>query len=251
MLAVTSLPPIAPGQRLLPGAVHLWCFFYEGLALARYDALISPAERERLSRLRFERDREMFLATRALVRTVLSEYAAGAPDSWQFAQGPTGKPRVVGVDIEFNLSHTRGLVACAVSRQRVGVDVERIEPDRDLDALARRYFSASEVDALFALPPGERAEHFFRCWTLKESFLKARGDGLSASLDWFSFALDGDPIRVRFTPGAGDKAEDWRFAALRGSGVHALAVAAETKGLALALSAARYVPLQGILPTGP
>jgi 4'-phosphopantetheinyl transferase len=251
MLAVTSLPPIAPGQRLVPGAVHLWCFFYEGLSLARYDALISPAERERLSRLHFERDREIFVATRALVRTVLSEYAAGAPDSWQFAQSPTGKPRLVGLDIEFNLSHTRGLVACAVSQHRVGVDVERIEPGRNLDALARRYFSTSEVDALFALPPGERAEHFFRFWTLKESFLKARGDGLSASLDWFSFALDSDPIRVSFTSGTGDSPENWRFASLRGSDVHTVGIAAETTTHPLALSAARYVPLQGILPNGP
>ncbi len=229
MLPLSSLPPIASGQQLGPGAVHLWCFFYEGHPLEPYDALINPLERERLSRLRFERDRQMFMAARALVRTVLSEYAPVAPECWQFSADPGGKPRVVGSVLEFGLSHTPGLVACVVSQHRVGVDVERIEPHSDLEALARRAFSPAEVAELLALEAEQRPVHFFQLWTRKESFLKARGLGLSAA----GASTD-------------DRSQDWSFVSLRGSAVHAIGIAAETRGLAL--SAACYVPLQGILP---
>lgn len=119
------------------GIVDLWYYFYEGVndsdLLAAHEVLMTPDERERHGRFHFERDRRLFLATRALVRTVLSSYAAVAPAAWRFDVGEHGKPRVahpaVKPVIHFNVSNTPGLVVCAVSvvHEALGVDAEALD----------------------------------------------------------------------------------------------------------------------------
>ncbi len=127
---------IAETRGLAPGIVDLWYFFYEPFAgdaslFAEYAALLSPDERERHGRYHFQRDRRQFLATRALVRSVLSNYSAATPSDWRFAFGERGKPRIAAPEVavrpHFNLANTAGLVVCAVSlvHDVVGVDVER------------------------------------------------------------------------------------------------------------------------------
>src|SRR5690606_33310169 len=104
---------------------------------------------------------------------------------------PDLAPGQTDVPLVFNLSHTDGLIACAVSRGReVGVDVEWLDRrGGDID-VADRFFSRYEVQALYAQPPERRRDRFFRYWTLKESYIKARGMGLALPLDRFSFELD-------------------------------------------------------------
>jgi 4'-phosphopantetheinyl transferase len=239
--------------------VDLWCFYGGGVCdetLRReHEALLSPDERAKGARFRFESDRLLHLATRALVRTVLSEYADVAPSDWRFAPGEHGKPYVVGPpgapQMSFNLTNTRGLVVCAVSlsHPRIGVDAEWLERGGETLSLAQESLSQVEIQELSSLAPGEQRERFFSYWTLKESYIKARGVGLALPLDAFSFLLD-DPskIRIVFTPGCDDTPDGWRFALLSDSSRHLVAVAVDTGGAELTLRATSYVPLRGARP---
>ena len=205
---LTEAPPITSSKAALePGVLDLWWFPYEEFEerrelFAAYESLLTADERVRHQRLRFERDKRQFLATRALVRTVLSCYEpAVSPLEWRFAIGERGKPSIsepaAASGWHFNLSNTRGLVVCAVSgvHSRLGVDVERLDRSNDLLALADRYFSPLEVAELRALPSSEQPSRFFDYWTLKESYIKAHGLGLAIPLDSFSFLLGANSPR--------------------------------------------------------
>jgi 4'-phosphopantetheinyl transferase len=235
------LPGIEPLDkiRLGPGEIDIWVCFYESIddpeIIAAYDALMTDEERERHRRFVFARHRLQFLATRALCRWVLSRYAAVDPAAWCFESGEYGKPAIdtpiVNPPIWFNLSNTVGLVACAVSNVHapLGIDVELVDRKTDLIGLADRYFAPAEVTALHALPEARHRERFFSYWTLKESYIKARGLGLRIPLDQFAFELDGPgPIGIAFDPRLGDEPNDWRFALLQASPEHLLAVGAKT-----------------------
>jgi 4'-phosphopantetheinyl transferase len=129
-----------------------------------------------------------------------------------------------GTVLTFSAAHTEGLVLCAVAAGRaVGADVERLrEPPLDV---AGHFFAPSEAEAVRTASPERRAETFFRCWTLKESYVKARGLGLSLPLDRFAFDLAGDPTpRVRFDPALGDDPSAWRFFSLKPTPRHCAAV---------------------------
>ena len=242
MINVESLPSIVPGEPLGIGMVDLWCFFHEREPLDEYEALMSADERARHRRFHFELDRNTFLATRALVRSVLSYYADVAPADWRFVAASSGKPCALGNNIAFNLTNTRGLIACVVMKDgQVGVDAERIENSGDLDVIARYFFSAREAAIT------HDAVRFFEIWTLKESYLKARGTGLGLPLDQFWFDLDGTPS-INFESVIADDASKWRFASVRVLPQYVIAVAAETGGAPLLLRAAKIVPLHAVTP---
>ena len=255
---VRNLPPVSARGTAAPGVVDLWCFFYESVndaaLLAAYDRLMTPGERERHRRFVFEKDRRLFLATRALVRTVLSEYAAVRPEEWSFGEGSHGKPfvaiRTEPTALYFNLSNTLGLVACGVTRVHplVGVDVEYEERASETITVADQFFSITETRELFAQPLSEQRERFFSYWTLKESYIKARGLGLALPLDQFSFSFDRQSIHITFGPAIADEPTNWQFDLLRASPRHQLAVGVHTGGVALSLRAACFVPLCGVVP---
>lgn len=253
---IHRLPPIAPDLR--SRSVDLWCFYYELISdrvlLGAYESLMTPEEHARYRAFHFERDRLMFLATRALVRTALSAYVDVAPSAWRFTQGMRGKPHIAeptGLPpLHFNLTNTRGLVVCAVScaHHQVGVDAERLERTIEAASVASGCFSPTEIRALRALPPALQCGRFFRYWTLKESYIKARGLGLALPLERFSFFLDDGPIQIAFDPELADDPSRWRFALLSASSVHMVAVSVDTGGAPLALAASSYVPLRGVVP---
>jgi len=174
-------------------------------ALERYRGTLSPAERERAARFAFDRERQAFVASRGLLRRVLSRLAGAPPGTLRIEEDALGKPRLGGEcgqgRVRFNVSHSGGLWACAVALHReVGLDIERIDPARAGDRIAERTFSPSEVVALRALPEGERVAAFHRCWTRKEAYLKARGFGISIPLDSFEVTLGpGEPARLLAT----------------------------------------------------
>jgi 4'-phosphopantetheinyl transferase len=241
-----SLPPIEHDQ-LQDGDVDLWCFFYEEALrqralFERYEALMTREERNRRDRFHFERDKHLYVATRALVRTVLSEYEPTAPADWRFHHNSHGKPFVAGSSFHFNLANTRGLVVCAVSRQEVGVDAEDTSRNTETITIADSFFSPAEVRALKRLPPEHHRERFFSYWTLKESYIKARGLGLAIPLADFSFELDeGDGICISFEPGLDDDPARWQFRLLLASPVHYLAVGLPHPKLNL--RAKQFIPL--------
>lgn len=254
--SVHRLPAVSVAETLdlRRGVVDLWYYFYEGIddtkLLSAHEALMTPDERKRHDSFQFERDRRLFLATRALVRTVLSSYTTVAPETWRFAIGEHGKPRVrhpvVTPFINFNLSNTPGLAVCAVSvvHDSLGVDAERIDQPAATD-VAEQHFSSYELCVLRALPTIEQHRCFFAYWTLKESYIKARGLGLGIPLNQFSFILDDGPIRVAFDRGCEDDATCWRFALLDASPLHVIAVGVDTGGVPLSLRATQFVPLDG------
>ena len=201
-----------------------------------YRALLSKDEAERMARLLFERDRRRFLLTRALVRTMLSRYAAVAPAGWAFIANVHGRPEILdrprGVpDLRFNLSHTEGLIACAVTIGReVGVDVEHIQRRLTHD-VAARFFAPREVTALKALAADEQAKAFFDYWTLKEAYIKARGFGLALPLGDFAFTLAPPAMpAITFEPTLDDDPATWQFAQDWPTPVHRLGLAVRRDG---------------------
>ena len=259
-----QLPLASPADTLrgTPGTVDVWCFFYREVQdpelLAAYAALLTPEEQARHDRYVFDRDRLQFLATRAAVRTVLSRYADIRAEDWRFTEGSHGEPRihapVATPPLHFNLSNTPGLVVCAVSvaHAELGVDVECLERRGETVSLARDYFAPLEVRGLLALPLADQRRRFFAYWTLKESYIKAKGLGLTLPLEQFAFVLeDGDDVRVIFDPRLGDDASLWRFVLLDASPDHMVAVGVNTGGAPISLRAASFVPLRGIVPFAP
>ncbi|MCY1213227.1 4'-phosphopantetheinyl transferase superfamily protein [compost metagenome] len=233
------MPSAASFISLPAGEIHLWFCFHGDAGspelTAACRALLSAEELSKQERFHFARDRHRYLLTRTLVRSVLSRYAPAAPQAWQFTSNAFGRPRINAPDIpeavglNFNLSHTDGLIVLAVARHiELGVDTENIERKAALD-VASHYFSPAEARALDALPPALQAERFFELWTLKESYIKARSLGLQIPLDSFGFALDA-PGTIGFALAdsrTGDAApQRWNFWQLRPAPTHLVALCA-------------------------
>lgn len=200
--------------------IDLWLAFYgeaaEPAQAVRMLALLSATERAQQLRFHFADDRLRYLVTRALVRCVLSRYAALAPAEWAFSANAQGRPAIAnlepGIDgLDFNLSHTRGLVALAVSRHRtLGVDVENVAVREVSTGIADHFFAPAEAAALAAVPPAQRQDRFFEYWTFKEAYIKARGMGLSIPLEQFSFDFpDARSVRLTLDPRLRDDAGRW------------------------------------------
>jgi 4'-phosphopantetheinyl transferase len=213
-----------PGRIPLPTAdLDLWHIDLDGAAHApeaerKWRALLSPDERERADRFRFDQDRQRFSATRALLRILLAAYLDTSPEQMLFAYSEKEKPRLAGSQensgLAFNVSHSGSAALLGFSlRSQLGVDVEKIRSDFDTDAIAKRFFSPAEQEQLSRVPVEQRHRDFFRCWTLKEAFIKALGEGLSHPLHQFDVSLDastglGTPVRLGTRPDARE-AERW------------------------------------------
>jgi 4'-phosphopantetheinyl transferase len=177
-------------------------------------ALLSEDERARAARYATATLRERFIVARGALRQILGAYLDSAPQILQFAYGSAGKPILQDLperpSLHFNLSHSQDLALLAVCRSaEVGVDVERISPTTEVDALAERFFSAREAGALQALPEQDRRKAFFAIWTCKEAYLKALGTGIAAGLDSFDIVLrDPDQAQLQ-TPLDPSEAARW------------------------------------------
>jgi 4'-phosphopantetheinyl transferase len=149
--------------------------------------LLNPEERERAARFKFPAPRNQFVISRALLRRALGAYLRMDAREVRFRTSGNGKPELaVGSDLRFNLSHTQGATVFAVARHRqVGVDVERIREDTNAMELAERFFSRPEIEWLQSQPASDLLASFFSCWTAKEAYIKAQGEGLSLPLGSF------------------------------------------------------------------
>jgi 4'-phosphopantetheinyl transferase len=195
--------------------------------LPNYRTLLSDDERTREARFYFDADKERFVIGRALTRLQLSRFLGGDPRSWPLVTNRYGRPELATpAPIGFNVSHTQGLVACAVAGTTdVGVDVEFIDRRLTHD-VADRFFAPSEVADLRRLDPDEQARVFFDYWTLKEAYIKARGMGLALPLAHFAFSLrPPDLPTIRFDAQIDDDASAWQFAQSWPTGRHRLGLA--------------------------
>ncbi|HVH67071.1 MAG TPA: 4'-phosphopantetheinyl transferase superfamily protein [Gemmatimonadales bacterium] len=178
---------------------------------------LSDAERMRASRFAFDRDRDRFVVARARLRQLLASRLDVLPEAVELEYGAHGKPALAGrfadSDLRFNVSHSDDLAVYAfASGREIGVDVEAIRPLRDADSIAARFFSSRETAAYLALDPGDRPLGFYQCWTRKEAFIKALGEGFSHPLDSFDVSLaPGEPARLLRIEPAPEDDRAWRL----------------------------------------
>ena len=195
--------------------------------------MLDAEERARAARFVFERDRHQFIAAHALLRLLLQQLAGGPAAAWRFTVGAHGKPALHAAHglgrLAFNISHTGGAVACAMTLDHaIGVDIEDLGRRGRLLEIADAYFAPDELVLLRAAPAAAQRETFFRLWTLKEAYIKAHGDGLSLPLDRFSFVLS--PPAIAFAPGFPDDPRLWQFATVLPTATHVLSVAVRHGG---------------------
>ncbi len=157
---------------------------------------MSADEHARAGRYHFPRDRDSYLLSRGLLRQLLAGYTNGHPAQLRFRYGAQGKPALEEDEtsksgLNFNVSHSGDMLLLGFAHREIGVDIERRQEDLDFVGLAKTSFSSQEQEALFALPPSERASLFYEYWSCKEACIKADGRGLSTPLDQFSIVDSG------------------------------------------------------------
>jgi 4'-phosphopantetheinyl transferase len=201
---------------------------------------LAADERARAGRFHFDRDRVCFIVARGVLRAILGGYMNRAPESLSFCYASHGKPALAeefaGDTIRFNLSHSHGNALYAIARGReVGIDLERIRDTLAVGEIAQRFFSRREVAMLRMLPTELQHEAFFRCWTRKEAYIKARGEGLSLPLDKFDVSLaPGEPAAILGTQRDPSEVFRWSLQDLTPAPGYAAALAAEGQGWCLA-----------------
>jgi 4'-phosphopantetheinyl transferase len=200
--AVPSVPALGRDD------IHLWRgrLAVDESVRVGLAAALSDDERERAGRFRFDPDRNRYVVARGMLRHVLGRYLDDRPERLRFHYGPQGKPVLQrehslvrepslvpeqsGPALDFNVSHSGELAVLAVGRgRRVGVDVEKVRVNIAAEKIAERFFSHNEVRSLRSLRSDERDRGFFRCWTRKEAYVKACGEGLQIALDSFDVTL--------------------------------------------------------------
>lgn len=200
----------------------------------KWRELLSSDERERAARFHFERDRQHYCATRAVLRILLGAYLETSPRDLGFQYSDKGKPALAlrheGCGIAFNASHSGDFALLGFTRRsHIGVDIEKIRDDFDTASIARRFFSAREQDELSRLPADQQHQAFFRCWTRKEAFIKALGEGLSHPLNQFDVSL-GSSGRVSLTTRPEpEEAEHWWLQAVEPGPGYAAAFAVSNR----------------------
>ncbi len=201
---------------LLDQEVHIW-----GVSLLQSEkhlrdlrSTLSSEEHVRADRFKFPQHQRRFIVSQGYLRRILGRYLQQPPHSIVFERTGRGKPFLKNPhthDVRFNVSHSHELAVYAVIRgHEIGVDVEYVRPMPDAEQIATRFFSATEQQALLALPAEQRVSSFFRCWTRKEAFIKAIGEGLYYPLDQFSVSLPPDePARLLNVQSDPQEADNW------------------------------------------
>jgi 4'-phosphopantetheinyl transferase len=174
-------------------AVHIWPVSIEGpvAVVDQFRSLLSADETARAARFRFEHLQHSFILARGALRILLGRYLNTSPRDLGFRYGAKGKPALTApASLQFNASHSCDLALFAFTMDcELGVDIEAVRFMADMEDVARRFFCAEETAELMALSPGQRDQAFFLCWTRKEAYIKATGEGLSAPLDAFRVTL--------------------------------------------------------------
>ena len=241
---ISAIPSWRPPPKFLmlgSNEVHVWRAFLD-LTTPQVQGLeqtLSPEELGRAERYYFQKDRKHFIVARGLLRNILSRYLQIEPYQIRFRYGPHGKPELSGEGgwetLRFNVSHSHGLALYAITRSReIGVDVECIRSVPEAEQIAERFFSTRENAVFRALPPHEKLHAFFNCWTRKEAYIKAIGDGLSRPLDQFDVSLaPGEPARLLHIEGAPQEACHWSIQAPTPASGYIAALAVEGHGFRL------------------
>ena len=199
----TAEPPV-----LAESELHLWRASLQVSAelLERFEATLSPSEKERAQRFRVPDARERFIAGRGILRDLLGAYLRVAPEQIELRYGADGKPSLSSVHespLCFSVSHSQNMALFAMTRgSEVGIDVEQVRAGFGGMQIASHFFSEEEVAALAQLPPESATDGFFGCWTKKEAYVKARGQGLGIPLRSFTVKFGESQQELRDENGA-------------------------------------------------
>jgi len=211
--------------RLAANQVHVWVASLNRSETERNNLYqhLAADEQDRAGRFHFDRDRFHYIVGRGILRLLIGRYLDINPAQIEFEYGEFGKPTITETyqmpagRFEFNLSHSHGmaLYAFAIDRE-VGVDIESIRPLSDAHSIAGRFFSAREYERFTAVPSTLQPQAFFNCWTRKEAYIKAIGDGLTCPLDAFDVTLTpGRPAQLLRIRGSAAKAAKWKLQSLQ------------------------------------
>ncbi len=235
------LPWCLPPQTLVLGRdeVHVWRARLDQQTPSQIQSFLhnlAADEQARAEKFYFERDRERFIVARGVLRAILGSYLNRAPECLSFSYSSHGKPALAeesGRDaIRFSVSHSRGVALYAVTSGReVGIDLEHIRFDLAVAEIVERFFSQREVATLRTLPTEVQRQAFFNCWTRKEAYIKARGEGLSLPLDQFDVSLvPGEPAAILDTQRDPSEASRWSLQELTAAVGYVAALAVEGHG---------------------
>jgi 4'-phosphopantetheinyl transferase len=201
---------------LPPDGVHVWRgrTNWPAAEIDDLKLILSSDEQQRAAKFHFDADRRRFLVGRGMLRVLIGRCLGMPANRLTIACAAAGKPKVAagkGPTLEFNISHSGEVVLIAIARVRpVGIDVERMRTDIEIDQIASRFFSPKERADLSIVAADAQYEAFFACWTRKEAYIKACGVGLSLPLDQFDVAfLPGQQPRLLATRHDRAEAERW------------------------------------------
>jgi 4'-phosphopantetheinyl transferase len=223
--------------------VHCWrvSLAQPESAIRKLAQVLNEEESARADRFYFSRDHNRFVVARAGLRVILSRYLKTNPAKIQFSYSAYGKPALAGdpsaSELQFNLGHSHEVAIYAFSlRRQLGIDIEHIRPEVSGDEIAERFFASEEIATLRKIPSNQRTEAFFNCWTRKEAYIKARGEGLTFPLGDFVVTMSpGEPARLLSVRDAPQEAARWYLQELDPGPGYAAAVAIERSGWELKL----------------
>lgn len=220
--------------KLLQDEVHVWCasICQPANVVEQLFSLLSGDEKSRTSRYYFEYLQRSFVVARGVLRLLLSRYVDLQPEQIVFTYLKAGKPQLSGEysnKVSFNLSHSNELVLYAFGlRRNLGIDIEFMRPIDDLERIAEQNFSLHETAELKTLSSDKMVEGFFNCWTRKEAYIKAIGDGISFPLQEFDVSLKpGEPAKLLGIHGSAQEAALWSMSELNPAAEYAAALVVE------------------------
>jgi 4'-phosphopantetheinyl transferase len=232
--AVQQTWKLGPASPVIwPNEVHVWRARLDVPWSWAFDEALSLPDRARADRFRFESDRRRFCLGRGSLRLILGRYLKIRPGRLQLDTNEFGKPFLAdqraSQGLRFNLTHSHQLALIAITRHReVGIDLEYRRPDFVTDEVANHFFSQNEAAQLRALPAEFKTEAFFKCWTRKEAYIKARGEGIACSLNEFDVSLrPGTAPALLNSPNGARELERWSFQDLSPAPEYAATVAFE------------------------
>jgi 4'-phosphopantetheinyl transferase len=216
-------------SEIISRELHIWKIKFSewGQPVGALSSLLSVDEQARAQRYHLLRDQQRYILRRSLLRKILSRYLRIPAHQIRLQYNQYGKPILCGSSLRFNLSCSRDLMLIAIAENvDVGIDVEYINHDSAYQGIAGKFFSKKEVDSLARLPAVDRVLGFFLCWTRKEAFIKAKGEGLTYPLHQFEVSVDpNDPPQLLYTALDPQEAQHWKLINLNPAEHYAATVA--------------------------
>ncbi len=219
-------------MRLEDHEIHVWIINFEALKInSDYEKILSHEELDRAARFKFDQDRKVFIVCRYALRSLLSRYLSRPSNSLKFRYNDFGKPSLADhSNLNFNVSHSGsyGMIGFCYDAE-IGVDVEKVRPNDDLLKISNRFFAPLECKELYAASREDVAELFFNCWTRKEAFVKASGEGLSIPLDRFEVSTNSSKAYFKKIDWRDEQTSDWSLKSIDFDTDYKAAIASKTK----------------------